>query len=106
MRYSTRNANQDIGFISRRARAVLVAYEGGKSTDLPRPQVKHSNPVANRKKNSTIRYDFSDVGLAGSWPSYEADSVREGTKRCRVFGPEHVNGLETHLFTSLTSNWV
>jgi len=23
-----------------------------------------------------------------------------------VFAPEHVNGRETHLFTSLTSNWV
>jgi hypothetical protein len=29
----------------------------------------------------------------------------EGLKQ-RQIAAEHVNGLETHLFTSLTSNWV
>jgi hypothetical protein len=33
---------------------------------------------------------------------HEAEQVAPNGGTC----PEHVNGLETHLFTSLTSNWV
>ncbi len=66
---------------------------------------------AKAKRRQAAKISADDPLMAEAWIAEaneldEQASVRLALTTPPAPGPEHVNGFETHLLTSLTSNWV